>query len=169
MSPFAPKGDRAQRVIVVELAIQAKPGDLITYDTMAGALGLDPARHRERIRQAVTAARPLLLMDHRRALVADPGQGYRVAYAREHAGIAQVHRRKADRQIQKALDPLVHVNETEMTASELQRHRATLAAIRILHGRMTNAEERLAQLEATVYGKGPKVIAGEVEPESSET
>ncbi len=168
MSPFSPKGDRAQRVIVVELAAGAQPGDLITFETMAEALNLDPARHRERIRQAVTAARPLLLVDHKRCLVADPGHGYRVAHAREHAGIAQVHRRKADRQLGKALTVIDHVDEDSMTSAELQRHRAVGMVMRNLVGRMTSAEERLAQLEAMVFGAGPKVIEGQVDKSLSD-
>ena len=166
MSPFTPKGDRSQRVVVVELAAQARPGDLITYEAIAQALDLDPAQHRERIRQAVTAARPLLLVDHKRCLVADPGNGYRVAYAREQAGIAQVHRRKADRQVGKALAIIEHVDENSMTPDELKRHRAVGLVIRNLAGRMTSAEDRLAQLEAMVFGAGPKIIKGDVEPEA---
>lgn len=166
MSPFTPKGDRAQRVIVVELAAQAQPGDLITYDTMARALGLDPARHRERIRQAVTAARPLLLVDHKRCLVADPGHGYRVAFAREQAGIAQLHRRKADRQLTTAMAVIENVDETAMTEAERNRHRATGLVLRRLVSHMTRTDERLAHLEAMVFGSGPKVIEGQVEPPS---
>jgi hypothetical protein len=169
MSPFAPKGDRAQKVIVVELAAKAQPGDLITFDAMAEALDLDPAQHRERIRQAVTAARPILLADHKRCLVADPGHGYRVAFAREFAGIAQTHRRKADRQIGKAMAVIDNVDVADMTPAELQRHQAVGVVMRNLVGRMTSAEERLGQLEAMVFGAGPKVIKGQVEQEDEST
>lgn len=165
MSPFTPKGDRSMRVIVAELVANTDPGDLITYQTLADALDLDEKEQRDQIRQAVAAARPTVLRDHKKALVAIRGEGYRVALAREFAGLAQGHRRNADRQMSKALDIVNHVDEKQLSPAELQRHRAVATVITTLHSRLTDAESRLQQLEAAVFGKKPPVIQGEVEPE----
>lgn len=163
MSPFAPKGDRSLRVIVAEMVAERSPGDLISYEELGKALELDPDERRDQIRQAVSAARPLILVDHKRALVADKGKGYRIAWASEFAGIAQVHRRKADRQIGKALDVVKNVNESELSPEELKRHRAVAMVITNLHARVNSAESRLQQLEEAVFGKQPPVIKGEIE------
>lgn len=163
MSPFAPKGDRSLRVIVAEMVAQRTPGDLLTYEELGKALDLDPDERRDQIRQAVSAARPLALTDHKRALVPVRGKGYRIAWASEFAGIAQEHRRKADRQIGKALDVVKNVNEKELSPEELKRHRAVAIVITNLHMRMTSAESRLQQLEEAVFGAPRPVIQGEVE------
>jgi hypothetical protein len=163
MSPFEPKGSRALRIIIAEMAAAAKPDDLITFAEFAEAIGVsDDEPGRARVRQAVSAARPILLTDHRRVLVAKRGKGYRVARPGEHAGVAQDHRQRADRQMTKALNTIIHTDESGMTAEELRRHRATGLVIRNLHSRLTSAEQRLQDLEEAVFGSGPPVISGEI-------
>jgi DNA-binding winged helix-turn-helix (wHTH) protein len=163
MAPFAPRNDRSYRVMVIELMSQAQPGDVITYQRLGEALGLDVATQRDQIRQSVAAARSLLLSDHQRAIVAVRSVGYRIAYAHEHAGIAQIHRNKADRQVSKALDVLHHTDESAMSAADLQRHRATQIIMTNLVRRMTAQEERLQALEQAVLGPAPLVIRGQAE------
>jgi len=164
VSPFQPKGSRALRVIVAELAATRDRGDLITYGELAEALDTtEDEAGRSLVRQAVSAARPLLLRDHKKALVAVRAKGYRVALAGEHAGIAQDHRRKSDRQISKALAVIEHTDESAMTPDELRRHNAVGVLIRNLHSRMTSAEQRLADLETAVFGPPQRVIPGYVE------
>ena len=121
------------RVIVAELVANADPGDLITYQTLAEALDLDEKEQRDQIRQAVSAARSTLLRDHNRAVVAIRGEGYRVALAREFAGLAQGYRQKADRAMTTALDIVNHVDEKQLSPAELQRHRAVATVITTLH------------------------------------
>lgn len=162
MSPFKPKGDRSLRTIVADLTSKASPGDLLTYRTLAFALEL-PEDDRTQIRQAVSAARDVILKDQNRALIAVRGEGYRVAYANEFAGLAQGHRRRADRQMTKALDIVSNVNESELSPEDLKRHRAVAMVIRNLHNRMSGAESRLEQLEKAVFGERPPTIQGRVE------
>lgn len=164
MSPFTPKGQRALRVIIARLAAERPYGTVISYSELATALGLpDDDKGRPQIRQAVSAARNILLKDHSKTLTAERGKGYRVALPGEFAGIAQDHRSRADRQIGKALDIIDHAPVSQMTPDERERHRAVGVLIHNLHSRMTSAEQRLADLEAAVYGPGPRTIQGEVE------
>lgn len=161
---FQPKGSRALRVILVEAAVAAPVGSILTYAELARQIDApDNDAGRAQVRQVVSMARPLLLRDHRRALVAVRGEGYRVARAGEFAGIAQDHRRKSDRQMSKALAVIEHAPEDQMSAEELTRHRAVGTVIRNLHSRMNSAEQRLADLEAAVYGPPRQVIQGTVE------
>lgn len=152
MAPFQPKGDRSLRIIAAELVASGQPGDMLTYEQLGEALGLDPMHRRDQIRQAVSAARNVLLIDHKRTVVAVRGEGYRIALANEFAGIAQNHRQRADRQIAKAYDVVTHVNEAELSREELERHRAVALVISNLHTRLTGAETRLENLEAAVFG-----------------
>lgn len=164
MSPFEPKGSRALRIIITEMAAQARFGDVLTFSELTQAIGAqDDEPGRAQVRQTVSAARPLLLADHGRALVAVRGKGYRVALPGEMAGVAQDHRRRADRQIGKALAVIDHADMSAATEDERKRFQAVGVVIRNLHSRMTSAEQRLADLEDAVFGAGPPVISGQVE------
>ena len=165
MAPFQPKGSRALRVIITEMAARAAYGDVLTFTELAESIDVaDDDAGRSQVRQAVSAARPLLLNDHGRLLVAVRGKGYRVALPGEAAGVAQDHRRRADRQISKAVAIVDSADTTGMTPEELKRFMAVGMVIRNLHGRMTAAEQRLADLEDAVFGQVPrrKVIPGKV-------
>jgi hypothetical protein len=164
VSPFQPKGSRALRVIIAEMAAKATYGDVLTYTELSRAIGAedDDAGHAQ-VRQAVSAARPLVLSDHGRALVAVRGKGYRVALPGELAGVAQDHRRRADRQIGKALAVIDKADMSAASDEERKRFQAVGVVIRNLHSRMSSAEERLADLEDAVFGAKPKVIAGKIE------
>jgi len=169
VSPFQPKGSRALRVIIIELAAKAAFGDVLTFTELAAAISAeDDAGGHGQVRQAVSAARPLLLADHGRLLLAVRGKGYRVALPGEAAGIAQDHRRRADRQVGKALAIIDKADMTAATEEERKRFQAVGVVIRNLHSRMTSAELRLADLEDAVFGQNPrrKVIPGKIEPET---
>ena len=150
--PFHPKGDRSLRVIVAEMIAKRSPGDLVTYAEFARELRI-PEDDRSQIRQAISSARPTVLRDYNLALVAVRNEGYRVALPGEYAGIAQSHRRRSDRQIGKALAIIEYAPVSRMSSDELERYRAVAITIRNLHSRVTSAENRLADLEAAVYGK----------------
>jgi len=169
VSPFPSKGSRALRVIVAEMAAKAAFGDVLTFEALAQAIdvGADEAG-RAQVRQAVSAARPLLLNDHGRALVAVRGKGYRVARPGEMAGIAQDHRQRADRQIGRALAIIDKADMTAATDEERRRFQAVGLVIRNLSNRMNSAEQRLADLEEAVFGPGPKIIPGEVDGDEEE-
>jgi hypothetical protein len=165
LSPFTPKGSRALRVIVAEMAAAASYGDVLTFTELAQAIEVeDDEAGRGQVRQTVSAARPLLLADHGRALVAVRGKGYRVALPGELAGVAQDHRRRADRQMGKALAVIDQADMSAATEDERKRFQAVGVVIRNLHSRMTTAELRLADLEDAVFGQNRrKVIPGKVE------
>lgn len=167
MAAFQPKGSRAIRVIVAELAAQMAYGDLLTFERIAQAIGVsNEDRDRAQVRQAVSAARPILLRDHNCALVAERGKGYRVARPGEFAGIAQDHRRKSDRSLGRALATIEHAPVKDMDEAERKRWEATGIVIRNLHNRMSSAEQRLADIEAVLFGPPRKTIPGQVEQET---
>lgn len=152
---FKPKGDKSLAVIVVEMSAQSDHGHLLTFSVLGNALELDANQERQRIRQAVAAARPLLLRDHGKALVPLRGQGYRIAQPGELSGVAQEHRRRSERQIEKALAVIEHGDVSSGTEAERRRFQQVGMIVRNLHARMTDAESRLQQLEEAVFGAKP--------------
>lgn len=163
MSPFTPKGSRAIRIIIAEMAAKADFGDVLTFAELGQAIEVsDDEAGRAQVRQAVSAARPLLLNDHGRALVAVRGTGYRVARPGEMAGIAQDYRQRADRSIGKALAVIDKADMSAASDEERRRFQAVGIVIRNLHSRMTSAEQRLADLEEAVFGPGPQIVPGKV-------
>ena len=164
MAPFQPKGSRALRVIITDIAARADLGDVLTFTELCEALDVaDDEAGRAQVRQSVSAARPLLLQDHGRALVAVRGKGYRVALPGELAGIAMDYRRRADRSLSRSLAVIEHGDTAKMSSEELRRFQAVGVVVRNLASRMTSAEQRLADLEDAVYGGTRKVITGKVE------
>jgi hypothetical protein len=165
MTRFQPKGDRSQRSIIASIAAEAAFGQLLTFEHLAQSLGIsgDPDL-KTVIRAAVTAARPLLLRDYGRVLIAARGQGYRVGKPSELAVVAQGHRMRADRQMGRALEVVTHGDTTGMTDSEYQRFMATRTIIVGLHRRMTAVEDRIERIEAALFGEAEPAapVDGEV-------
>lgn len=164
MSPFRPKGDRSLRVIVADLAAKADHGTLLTFAALAEAIGAqDDEAGRNQVRQVVSAARPLLLSDHGRALVAVRRQGYRVATPGEMTGVAQDYRARGDESFRKALVVYDKADTKSMTTGELAIFRAASSGFRAMHRRMNAQEDRISDLEEAVYGRRRPVIPGKVE------
>jgi hypothetical protein len=165
MPLFQPKGDRSQRSIIAALAASSEYGALLSYDELIRALGIDDDDNpRPIVRSAVTAARPLILRDHGRVLIADRGRGYRIGQPGELAGVAQAYRMSADRQLSRALDIVTHGDTASMSDVEYQRFAATRTVIVGLHRRMTAVEDRLERMEKALFGDGEPTsrVAGEV-------
>jgi hypothetical protein len=170
MPPFQPKGDRSHRSIIVDLASRADLGALLTYQEMSQALGLPWRAEDTRpvVRSAVTSARPALIRDHGRVLIAQRGEGYRVGKPGELEGVAMGHRDRSERQLMKALAVVTHGDTKSMSDAEYQRFQAAKLIIVGLHRRMTQIEDRMSRVEAAVFGQPPPQATGEVLESASE-
>jgi hypothetical protein len=161
MPYFKPAGDRSYRDAVLELATVTPLGELLEFTRLASVLRLSTsADDRTIIRGAVSAARPRLIRDHGRALIAVRGKGYRIARPGELADVAQDYRQRADRQVNRALLVVKHADTSGMTAVEYQRFEATRIIITSLHMRMNMMDERLARLESAIFGPELPVAVG---------
>ena len=85
--------------------------------------------------------------------------------------MAEHLREQGQRRITRALAVIEHAPVEAMNPDEQRRHRAVGLVIRNLNDRVNNAEQllddarqRLAELEAAVFGPPPPTIAGKVEP-----
>lgn len=93
-------------------------GELLSYDFLAGALGVS---ERMAIQSAVNAARPRMEQRHRKTLVCVAGIGYRVAEPSEHLGLSRQFVRKASRSLRRGQSKLVNVDVAHL--DEIQRQR----------------------------------------------
>jgi hypothetical protein len=145
MHPFvtARADGRADWKVVFDLVAAASPGTVYPYDELERALrvGIDGDVSRERIGRACRAATDRLLIEHERALQCVPGLGYRMAHARDHITLANDHRHRGHRQMERALAKTVNVRMEELTPVE----RNLIDGMRIVFGsfaQMLAASER---------------------------
>lgn len=104
MSPFKPAGDRARWRMVYDVLCAASIGDLITYEQLGEATGLDPVTERQKIQMAVRRAADEYLDTDKRALDVVIDEGYRVANASGHLVLARRHQSRATKQLQRGHD-----------------------------------------------------------------
>jgi hypothetical protein len=94
-----PIAEVARWRIIYDMLQPLAVGEVLTYETMAERLGLDPASDRQSIQMAARRAlRELLEVDHR-AADAVKNVGYRIAKPVEHIDLARQRNRRAGRQI----------------------------------------------------------------------
>lgn len=109
-APFQPVGDRARWQVLYELLCSTNIGQVLTYEAMAGALGISAGRDRALIRTAIgRAAEELELVDHR-AIEAVRNEGYRVVEAIEHLRLARGHQKRAKRSLHRGHAKVVYVD-----------------------------------------------------------
>lgn len=115
MAAFQPEGDRSRWVVIYDLLQAAKVGDVITYEQIADALGLDATADRHRIQVAMRRA----AMEHekvdKRAVDAVVNQGYRIVEAPEHLVLAKRHQRRSTTQLVRGYSKTVNVDLSGLT------------------------------------------------------
>jgi hypothetical protein len=114
MSNFKPVGERARWLDIYALLQVAKTNDVITFEEMGEALGLDPEQDRPSIRVALyRAAREHETVD-KRAVMAVPNKGYRVVEPQEHLGLARRHQRRSSRSLVRGHSKAVNVDMSKI-------------------------------------------------------
>ena len=150
---------------VVALAAAVQLGELLSYDDLQRELSLLPEQlpvARQVIRSAVAAAKPILLRDYGRVLVAQRGRGYRVIRPGELAAVAQSHRARGERQLQRALAIVTQSDVTGMTDREFQYFQATRTVIVAFNERLAQHDRAIEELRRAVFGPPKPPAAGEV-------
>jgi len=158
--PFTPvyRDGRSAAALIAELAHGKPYGYLLTYEEIAGQLGIAPS-DLVRIRSAVARAKDRLLREHLRAIEARPGQGYEILHPGKNAHLASKHRKKSDRSIKRAIKVIKGADERDMSDMERERNRQLGMVLERLHERQQDTEDRVARLESLMLGT-TKVIAG---------
>lgn len=152
--PTRPDG-RSFRDVAVDALNDEQRGSLISYEIIAGALGLNPKTDLQKIQASVRAANGILLKLHSRGVKNVPGVGYRILPAREHATVAHAHQSKADKAMGRAVAYFDGANLEEMTAAERKTHEGLSIIAHGLAAMHTYNKGRFDRLEALF--KGPIV------------
>ncbi len=169
MSPFKPVGDEPRWRTLYGLLRNTAPNDLLTYQQMANALGLDPVRHRPTMASAMRRAAEEYLDVDRRAIEVVRDEGYRVIEAEEHLRLARAHNKRAgtqleiaysaatkvdlsnmDPEVRKGLEVLAHgfLEQMEINRRLSARQRRTERALDAVAQRSNRTEEEVAELHA---------------------
>ncbi len=110
MSPFQPAGERARWHAVYDLLCKTETGDVLTYEVIGEALGLDAESDRHAIQMAVRRAAKEHEIVNKRAIEAAPNQGYRVVEAPEHLRLARGQHKRASKALARGQSKVVHVD-----------------------------------------------------------
>jgi alkylated DNA nucleotide flippase Atl1 len=110
MSPFKPIGERARWRIVYDLLCKTPTGDVLTYEAIGEALGLDSESERHVIQMAVRRAAKEHEEADKRAIEVVPNKGYRVVEAPEHLRLARGHHKRASKSLVRGQSKVVHVD-----------------------------------------------------------
>lgn len=124
MSPFQPvTGEQSRRSIALELLAARSADEVVTYEELAEALGVDD---RPIAQAAVNTAKLALERDHNKAVAAVKDVGYRVVHASEQLGLAKRHQVSSRRQLVRARSKVKNIDMAKLTEGE--KAAVTLAA-----------------------------------------
>lgn len=163
-TPFQPKGDVAEWRMVYDHARTLQPGDLITYTELAAILGRDEVDP-DKMRGPVRRAKKELRKRDRRTFVCVHTEGYRIAHPTEHADLAQLHGRKADRQIDEAIaesgaadrNLLTPEQAAQIDAIEMTNRRIK-DAVKQINRRTEKIDKAVAAAHSAEMGELSKII-----------
>lgn len=150
---------RSNQEVIVDYVRDRPPGQVFTFDELGAALsaGVDRRFDRQSIRGIVRLATMRLLREHRRTLSSVRGVGYRLAFARDHAGIAEGFTRGGQRKLKRAMVTMENANLEEMTVQERELHTAQCSinqsvyhTVRHLAGKASRTDELIARLTSRV-------------------
>jgi hypothetical protein len=143
---------RSNSQVVIDHVRDGEPGRVYTYDELGAALaeGTDHIYSVDAVRAAVTASCARLLKEHQRALHNVRLVGYRLAYAKDHMGLALIRKRRADVQIKRGLQTLRHVRWDEMDENTRRAHEGHLMITESLVANQMHIEKRLQAVEQAI-------------------
>lgn len=126
-----------------------EPGRVYTYQELADVLevGVDREFDVPAVRSVVGAAFGRLLREQQRTLYNLRGQGYRLAYAKDHNRLALVRKRRSDTQMRRGLEMLQNVRFEEMNDNERKAHEGTLMLLSAVYQNQRSLERRQAAVE----------------------
>lgn len=173
-------GNREEEIpkwrLVYEVLQTCQIGEVLDYQRIADALGLDPEADRKACQTATRRAGQQFIRSEKHAIEAVPHVGYRVCEPKEHYVLARGHRRRSVRALDRGFTIVVNVNLNGMDRSdredtlretqalqrrrdfeqrEAEKQRRKTEAMQVAHVQVTEAERVTARA---------KVAAAQLEP-----
>lgn len=118
---FDPKGDEARWRAIYPLFEDSSEDDVVTYDELAEALGMDANHDRMAIQGVVGQLRRKLLVKTDKAFVSVRNKGYRIVKAGEHFDLAQMEQKKARKRLKRTHDLVVYTDRNGMDSTQRTR------------------------------------------------
>lgn len=141
--PFEPINEVSRRQAVVDMLSAIPSGEVVPYDALEIALGLD----RHAVQSVVNQAKPSLQKIGQKSLVAVRNIGYRVLSPGEHIDLARDHQKKGRRQTRKAKSAVAHTDYAKLSDIERAQYDIALATISALERFERRADLRYASKE----------------------
>ncbi len=178
MSPFKPLGDEPRWRTLYDLLRGLDVGDILTYERMANALGLDAVQDRSTMASAMRRAAEEYAEQDKRAIEVVRNEGYRVVDVSTHLKLAHVHGRRAGTQLELAyshvtnvdlsgVDPEVRkgfevvargfLEQMEINRRLSARQRRTERALDAVAQRSDRTDEEIAELQARLQALESRV------------
>lgn len=169
MSPFEPAGETARWRVLYGLLTERTVGDILTYEVMAEALDLDPAKDRHTIQVAMRRAGKELEQEDKHAVESVTNVGYRIVEPEEHLRLARGQQKRSSRALERGHSKVVNVDLSSVDpevrqafqvvasafAMQMEFNRRTDIrqkkledALEAVHEKSTRTDEEVAELRA---------------------
>ncbi len=135
-----------------DLIVEPIPGVVYPFEAISEALsyGLAQPVTKNRMYSAIAQFNRVLLPETKRILRSIRGVGYAVAYASDHAELSTARRRKAERQLEKGYQTIMHVRTAELTPAERSLRDGMLTMMSGIYRMVKNGEARHDRTEALI-------------------
>lgn len=110
MALFQPRGERARWRVIYDMLRGSAVDDVITYERLGEALGLDPGADRHVIQMAMRRAAREHEVSDKRAIDVIPNTGYLIVQAPEHLRLARRHQKKSSKALERGQSKVVNVD-----------------------------------------------------------
>lgn len=148
---------RSNGQVLIDYLRDGEPGRVYPYPELMDALsaGANRAFDASAVRGIVAAIYPRLLKEQERALHSVRGVGYRLAYAREHAGLTRQRFHRSDVQAMRGLQTLRHVRWEELSSTERALTEGFLMLAENQHAQSRAFDRRLRAVENAIKAIAP--------------
>ena len=154
-APFTPAGDLPRWEIIYGLFTRQPVGTIITYDRLTEALGVPFETNRSGLDKAIK----ILEEEERRTVTCVRGRGYVVAPASAHLTLIKDRKKRAKKQVGRAISLATNVRKDELApdvAKRLEEQELTLRAhadmLSRMEKRQTRQEQTLKDVRREVKG-----------------
>jgi uncharacterized protein YlxP (DUF503 family) len=155
-TPFtASRADgRSDRRVIYDLAENAEPDTVFTYDELLQALqeGTEREIAFSHIYAAIGAANKSLLTEQKRYLAVVRGVGYRVIHASEQLGVALVKKDRAQNHLKRGIDLLRNARLDELDEAQRTLHEGQLMILAGFHQAIQESERRHNRADQLIKG-----------------
>ena len=143
------KDGRSDGQVVYDMALNLRPNDILSYDSLLTALqdGVEIKFNRNRIYGAVKAGNKKLLKERNRYLAVIRGKGYKLISAEEHLGVALAKKQTAQKHMQTGVEILEHTAFEELSPTHRAIHERQMMIMKGLYSQIKHHEQKFVETD----------------------